>query len=82
MRAREEEERACEREAAVEGSPQQYKAVAIPRHMGLDCGRYKWRQNQSHVEVFVALKEGTNAKKVRERGWWGGGWGGVGWVAT
>ena len=23
--------------------------------MGLDCGRYKWQQNQSHVEVAVHI---------------------------
>ena len=58
-----------------------YAAIEVPADLGLDCQRYKWRQNQSHVEVFIPLPPGVPASKV------GGGkaaaaptwWGGPGW---
>jgi len=30
-------------------------AIDIPENLGLACDKYKWRQNQSFVEVFVRL---------------------------
>ena len=38
-----------------------YAALHLPPLLSLDCQRYKWRQNQSHVEVFVPLPEGLQA---------------------
>ena len=29
--------------------------LVVPPGLGLECSRYKWRQNQSHVEVFVRV---------------------------
>lgn len=43
----------------------QYAAIELPPDLGLDCQRYKWRQNQSHVEVFIPLPPGVPASKVR-----------------
>ena len=41
-----------------------YAAVELPPQLSLDCQRYKWRQSQSHVEVFVPLPEGLPARRV------------------
>eukprot|EP00242_Pyramimonas_sp_CCMP2087_P015836 CAMPEP_0198211372 /NCGR_PEP_ID=MMETSP1445-20131203/23451_1 /TAXON_ID=36898 /ORGANISM="Pyramimonas sp., Strain CCMP2087" /LENGTH=300 /DNA_ID=CAMNT_0043885617 /DNA_START=459 /DNA_END=1360 /DNA_ORIENTATION=+ len=38
--------------------------VEIPEKLGLQCPKYKWRQNQSYVEVFVRLPAGTSGKAV------------------
>jgi hypothetical protein len=62
MRRTEEAGAAAARRAALAGA--QYAAVEVPPGLGLDCGAYKWRQNQSHVELFVALPEGARASTV------------------
>ena len=33
--------------------------IKVPDKLGLEFERYKWRQNQSFVEVFVKLPRGT-----------------------
>lgn len=40
-------------------TPQQkvWQQIEVPADMGLDCDNYKWRQNQTHVEVFARLPE-------------------------
>ena len=43
----------------------QWQAIDIPSGFGLDCGAYKWRQDQSRVEVFIPLPEGLAARQVR-----------------
>ena len=62
MRRREEEEKAAARPRALH-TPS-YLAIDIPKDMGLDCGSYRWRQNQSHVEVFIPLLPGLPTTKV------------------
>ena len=62
MRRREEEEHAAARRAAL--APPSYLAIDIPRDLGVDCRTYRWRQTQSHVEIFVPLPEGLAAAKV------------------
>lgn len=62
MRLREEEEAAAARRAAL--APPSYLAIDIPRDLGLDCGTYKWRQTQSHVEIFVPLPESLSTAKL------------------
>eukprot|EP00798_Chlamydomonas_sp_ICE-L_P006593 gene6593-3248_t len=32
-----------------------WKSLNVPPNMGMECSRYKWRQNQSHVEAFVCI---------------------------
>jgi hypothetical protein len=39
--------------------------IDVPRELGLELDRYKWRQNQSFVEVFVRLPRGCEKKDVR-----------------
>ena len=36
----------------------------MPADLGVDCGNYKWRQNQSCVEVFVRMPENVASSKV------------------
>jgi hypothetical protein len=62
MQRREEDELAAGRRLAL--LPQTYLALDIPRDMGMDCGTYKWRQSQSHVEIYVPLPEGLASRKV------------------
>lgn len=38
--------------------------LEVPENLGLELPRYKWRQDQSWVEVFVQLPEGLSAKMV------------------
>jgi hypothetical protein len=57
-----EEEKAIARRAAL--LPPPYLAIDIPRDMGMDCGTYRWKQSQSHVEIFLPLPENITASKV------------------
>jgi hypothetical protein len=41
-----------------------WTSVLVPEHLGIECERYKWRQNQSYVEVFVLLPPGLDPKAV------------------
>lgn len=47
-------------------TPQQkvWRQIEVPHDMGLDCDNYKWRQNQTHVEVFVRLPEYARPEQV------------------
>lgn len=51
------------RQAALTG--ESYLSIELPQDLGLDCGGYKWRQNQSHVDVFVPLPEGTSLQHIQ-----------------
>ena len=42
----------------------QYAAIEVPPELGVDCQRFKWRQSQTHVEVFVPLPPSVGAAKV------------------
>lgn len=64
MRRQEEEAKAASRRALQDGFNLAYSAVELPPQLSLDCQRYKWRQNQSHVELFVPLPEGLPASRV------------------
>ena len=64
MRRAAEADKASARLALQRGGGPAYAAVELPPQLSLDCQRYKWRQSQSHVEVFVPLPEGLP----------GGGW--------
>lgn len=46
---------------------QAWEDVRIPADMGLDCGYYKWYQNQSTVELAFHLPEHTQPKEVPHR---------------
>lgn len=41
-----------------------WQQIELPEDLGVDCDGYKWRQNQSHVEVFVKLPTNAAPKKV------------------
>eukprot|EP00976_Prorocentrum_cordatum_P076131 1182176-Prorocentrum_minimum.AAC.2 len=41
-----------------------WREIDIPENFGLECPKYKWRQNQSYVEVYVQLPPGTRANAV------------------
>ncbi len=42
----------------------EWQRVDVPADLGVDCGNYKWRQNQSCVEVFVRMPENVATSKV------------------
>lgn len=65
MRLREREEAACARRALLCGAT--YQAIEVPAGLGLECSGYKWRQNQSHVELFVPIPQGAGAAQVSVR---------------
>ena len=62
MARRAEADKGAARQALLQGKA--YAALTVPLSLGLDCGHYKWRQNQSHVEVFVPLPENLAAKQA------------------
>ncbi|EFN58095.1 hypothetical protein CHLNCDRAFT_142413 [Chlorella variabilis] len=64
MRREAEAAKAAARLALQCGGSAAYAAVELPPQLSLDCQRYKWRQSQSHVEVFVPLPEGLPAGRV------------------
>ncbi|KAL4532079.1 hypothetical protein Ndes2437B_g02505 [Nannochloris sp. 'desiccata'] len=57
-----EEEKTTARRAAL--LPPSYLAIDIPRDMGMDCGTYRWKQTQSHVEIFLPLPENITVSKI------------------
>jgi hypothetical protein len=63
MARRAEADKSAARQALLQGKA--YTAITVPPSLGLDCGHYKWRQNQSHVEIFVSLPGNLAAKQVR-----------------
>jgi hypothetical protein len=67
MRRAAEADKASARLALQRGGGPAYAAVELPPQLSLDCQRYKWRQSQSHVEVFVPLPEGLPAGRVAVR---------------
>lgn len=46
-------------------SSQAWAELVVPEGLGLDCGAYKWRQDQAHVEVFVLLPLAAAPRQVR-----------------
>ena len=42
----------------------EWQRIEVPHDLGIDCGNYKWRQNQSCVEVFVRMPENVASSKV------------------
>jgi hypothetical protein len=42
-----------------------WEDIDVPQDLGLTFTHYKWRQNLSHVELFVRLPDGCTAKQVR-----------------
>lgn len=55
MKKREEDEKKMAQRMALVS--QSYRQIDIPRDLGIDCGNYKWKQNQSYVEVFIPLSD-------------------------
>lgn len=49
---------------AVTATERTWREIKVPKGLGLDAARHKWRQNLSHVEVFVRLPDTVNAKQV------------------
>ena len=41
-----------------------WRQIEVPPGMGLDCDNYKWRQSQSHLELFVRLPHRPLAHQV------------------
>eukprot|EP00887_Chlorella_sp_A99_P001899 scaffold18.g1899.t1 len=62
--SQEEADKAAARRALEVGGGRPYASIELPPDLGLDCQRFKWRQSQSHVEVFVPLPEGVGRGKV------------------
>ena len=52
----------CSRTRALED-------IRLPEDMGMDCGHYKWYQNQSFVELSFPLPEHTQPKEVTDSVW-------------
>lgn len=62
MRAREHTETAL---LKYSKHSQEYESITVPTDLGLECSAYKWRQNQSHVEIFIPLPESFDKSKVQ-----------------
>ena len=41
-----------------------WEEISLPADMGMDCGHYKWYQNQSFVELAFPLPDHTQPKEV------------------
>lgn len=50
--------------AGFSAADRAWQAISVPNGMGLTAVRHKWRQNLSHVEVFVRLPDTTSPKQV------------------
>jgi hypothetical protein len=45
-------------------SDRAWQEIQVPAGLGLEATRFKWRQNLSHVEVFVRLPGSVQPKQV------------------
>ncbi|EIE25264.1 hypothetical protein COCSUDRAFT_13889, partial [Coccomyxa subellipsoidea C-169] len=67
-RAMHEAEESSQTEAKrLDAGGKRWSEISVPSDLGLDCGRYKWWQNQSYVEVFFLIPEKVTAKQVTVR---------------
>ena len=41
-----------------------WEEISLPADMGMDCGHYKWYQNQSFVELALPLPDHAQPKEV------------------
>ncbi|GAX75012.1 hypothetical protein CEUSTIGMA_g2458.t1 [Chlamydomonas eustigma] len=62
-RQRQEEQQALQM-LLLDGN-KEWASILIPEGLGLECARYKWRQSQSHVELFCQVPRGVAGKKVK-----------------
>lgn len=58
------EERSLLEDVVGTKAEQLWGEIRVPDDMGLECSKYKWRQNQSFVEIFVQLPASVSAKAV------------------
>ena len=42
-----------------------WREIVVPDSMGLDCGRYKWAQTLTHVEVTVRVPHNVPSHQVQ-----------------
>jgi len=54
MKEKEVEERVKARSMMMLSSS--YQQIGIPTELGLDCKTYKWKQNQTYVEIFIPIQ--------------------------
>ena len=52
------------RQARLSDRDRSWEAISIDSLLGVDCGDYKWQQNQSYVEIFCLLPENVTLKQV------------------
>lgn len=57
-------EQDAEQERRLTRDQKIWAQIELPNELGVDCDGYKWRQSQSHVEVFVKLPTSVVYKKV------------------
>lgn len=41
-----------------------WEELTVDTELGLECESYKWQQNQSFVEVYVHVPQGTTVRQV------------------
>ncbi|KAK3265120.1 hypothetical protein CYMTET_26177 [Cymbomonas tetramitiformis] len=58
------EEKSLLEQRSTSQKEQLWLGLHVPTNLGMECERYKWRQNQSYVEMFVRLPEGATGKHV------------------
>lgn len=57
----------CLQAKLIDQQAGKWSEIAVPLELGLDCGRYKWWQNQTFLEVFFLIPEKVSAKQVIHR---------------
>lgn len=55
MKRREQELKEAAHELALISAS--YRQIDVPKDLGLDCGTYKWKQNQTYVEIYIPLSD-------------------------
>ncbi|BDA41536.1 hypothetical protein COCOBI_02-3170 [Coccomyxa sp. Obi] len=66
QRAMHEAEEKCQTQAKLMDSRATiWGDINVPSGLGLDCGRYKWWQNQSYVEALFLIPENVTSKQVK-----------------
>ncbi|KAF6254870.1 hypothetical protein COO60DRAFT_1641961 [Scenedesmus sp. NREL 46B-D3] len=64
QQGQQQQQQASTEAAPISGIDRAWQEIQVPAGLGLTATRFKWRQNLSHVEVFVRLPHSVQPRQV------------------
>ena len=43
--------------ASISSDVREWQEIRVPHNLGMDCGSFRWFQNQTYVEVHAHIKD-------------------------